>query len=92
MTHDKNMFVKLDGTHHSKVRIGNDDYIDVKGIGDIAIDSDSRVKIILDVLYVPEIDLNLLSVGQLLEKDFVVVFKDKTCEIFYTCQYPILSG
>jgi len=64
------MFVKLDGTHHSKVKIRNGDYIDVKGIGDIAIDSDSRVKIISDVLYVPEIDLNLLSVGQLLEKDF----------------------
>ena len=91
MTHDKNMFVKLNGTHHSKVKIGNGDYIDVKGIGDIAIDSDSGVKIISDVLYVPEIDLNLLSVGQLLEKDFVVVFKDKTCEIFDTNDIKILS-
>jgi len=85
------MLVKLDGTHHSKVKIGNGDYIDVKGIGDIAIDSDSGVKIISDMLYVPEIDINMLSVGQLLEKDFVVVFKDKTCEIFDTNDIKILS-
>jgi len=84
MTHDKDMFVKLDKTHSSKVIIGNGDYIEVKGIGDIAIDADSGTKIISYVLYVPEINQNLLSVGQLLEKGYVVVFKDKTCEVFDT--------
>ena len=68
MTHDKGMFVKLDKTRFLKVRIGNGDYIKVKGIGDIAIDFDSGKRIIFDVLYVPEIDQNLLSVRQLLEK------------------------
>ena len=32
MTHDKGMFVKLDRTYSSKVRTGNGDYIEVKGI------------------------------------------------------------
>jgi len=83
MTHDKDMFVKLDRTHSSKVRIGNGDYIEVKGIGDnIVINAGSGTKIIFDVLYVPKINQNLLSVGQLLEKGYVVVFKDKTCEAF----------
>ena len=50
MTHDKDMFVKLDKTHSSKVRIGNEDYINVKGIRDIAIDVSSGTKIISDVL------------------------------------------
>ena len=31
---------------------------------------------IKDVLYVPEIQCSLLSVGQLVEKDFSVVMKD----------------
>jgi len=44
MTHDKDMFVKLDKTHSSKVKIGNGDYIEVKGIGDIAIDAGSGTK------------------------------------------------
>jgi len=82
MTHDKDIFVKLDKTHFLKVRIGNGDYIEIKGIGDIVIGSGSGKRIISDVLYVPEIYQNLLSVGQLLEKDYTVVFKDKTCEIF----------
>jgi len=84
MSHDRDMFMKLDDTHHSKVKIGNGDYIAVKGIGDIDIDIESRTKIISDVLYVSKIDQHLLSVGRLLEKNYVVVFKDKTCEIFNT--------
>jgi len=91
MTYDKDMFVKLDKTHLSKVRIGNGDYIEVKGIGDIAIDSDSGKRIISDVLYVLEIDQNLLSVRQLLEKDYAVVFKDKTCEVFDSTGIKLMS-
>jgi len=91
VTHDKGMFVKLDKTHFSKVRIRNEDYIEVKGIGDIAIDFSLGKRIISDVLYVPEIDQNLLSVGQLLEKDYVVVFKDKTCEVFDSTGIKLMS-
>jgi len=91
MTHDKGMFVKLDKTHFLKLRIGNGDYIEVKGIGDIAIDFGSGKSIISDVLYVPKIDQNLLSVGQLLEKDYIVVFKDKTCEVFDTTDIKLMS-
>jgi len=91
MTHDKDMFVKLDKIHSSKVKIGNGDYIEVKGIGDIAIDAGSGTKIIFDVLYVPEINQNLLSIGQLLEKGYVVVFKDKTCEVFDTTGIKLMS-
>jgi len=91
MTHDKDMFVKLEKTHSSKVKIGNGDYIEVKGIGDITIDVGSGTKIIFDVLYVPEINQNLLSVGQLLEKGYVVVFKDKTCEVFDIIGFKLMS-
>ena len=91
MTHDKDMLVKLDKAHSSKVKIGNGDYIEVKGIGDIAIDAGSGTKIISDVLYIPEINQNLLSVGQLLEKGYVVVFKDKTCEVFDTTGIKLMS-
>ena len=39
------------------------------------------IKFILDVLYVPQIDQNLLSVAQMVERNYVVLFKDKTCII-----------
>ena len=37
------------------------------------------MKLIYDVLLVPKIDQNLLSVGQLLEKGYSVVFKNNMC-------------
>ena len=40
-------------------------------------------KIIPKVLYVLDIDQNLISVGKLLEKDYVLLFKNMTCIIFY---------
>jgi len=68
MTYDKTIFKDLKPTHISKVRIGNGVYIPAKGKGTIVISTSSGIKTISDVLYVPDIDQNLLSVGQLLEK------------------------
>ncbi|TYH30192.1 hypothetical protein ES288_A01G074600v1 [Gossypium darwinii] len=39
------------------------------------------LKNITNVLYVPNIDRNLLSVGQLIEKGFKIIFEDKWCLI-----------
>ena len=65
----------------SKVRIENRAQIAVKGKGTVTIKSCTCIKLVTDVLYVPEIDRNLLSVGQLLEKGYKVIFEDKNCMI-----------
>nr|KYP72493.1 Retrovirus-related Pol polyprotein from transposon TNT 1-94 [Cajanus cajan] len=81
MTYDEELFKELDRTIVSKVRIGNADRIAVKGKGTIAIENCLGTKIITDVLFVPEINQNLLSVGQLLEKGYKILFEDKMCLI-----------
>jgi hypothetical protein len=81
MTYDKELFKRLDRTAISKVRIGNGAYLAVKGKGTVAIKGNTSLKLISDVLYVPEINQNLLSVGQLLEKGYKVLFEDKFCLI-----------
>ncbi|RHN79907.1 putative RNA-directed DNA polymerase [Medicago truncatula] len=81
MTHDKEIFRELDISQISKVRIGNGKLIAVEGKGTVAIESCTGTKLISDVLYVPEIDQNLLSVGQLLDKGFKVIFENKQCLI-----------
>ena len=81
MTYDEELFKELDKTTISKVKIGNGKCISVKGKGTIAIESYSGTKIITDVLYVLDINQNLLSVGQLLEKGYKVLFEDKMCLI-----------
>jgi len=59
------------------VRIGNGEHLPVKGKGIVAITSYKGTKIITDVLFVLEIDQNILSVGQLLEKVYKVIFENK---------------
>ncbi|KAJ9678650.1 hypothetical protein PVL29_020738 [Vitis rotundifolia] len=65
----------------SKIRIGNGAYLAVKGKGTVAIEGHTGLKLISNVLYVPEINQNLLSVGQLLEKGYKVLFEDNHCMI-----------
>ncbi|XP_047258425.1 uncharacterized protein LOC124890690 [Capsicum annuum] len=49
--------------------------------GTVAIEAPKGTKFIQDVLLVPDLDQNLLSVGQMLEKDYMLLFKDKKCVI-----------
>ena len=79
MTFDKSLFKGFQPTNITKVRIGNGKHIVVEGKGIIAITTCSSTKTISDVLFVPKIDHNLLSVGQLLEKAFKGIFEDKCC-------------
>ncbi|KAL8128314.1 hypothetical protein AgCh_015053 [Apium graveolens] len=81
MTYDQDLFRDLDTNYTTKVRIGNGVKIAVKGKGTVAIKGCSGLRLISDVLYVPEIDQNLLSVGQLVEKGYKVLFEVKVCLI-----------
>ncbi|XP_047154777.1 uncharacterized protein LOC124826061 [Vigna umbellata] len=81
MSYDRELFKELDKTSLSKVRVGNGAYIAVKGKGTVTIEGQTGLKLISDVLYVLEINQNLLSVPQLLEKGYKVLFEDKNCMI-----------
>ncbi|XP_017618154.1 uncharacterized protein LOC108462752 [Gossypium arboreum] len=65
----------------TKVKIGNGQLIKAQGKGDVQICTATSDKIIKNVLLVPEIDKNLLSISQLLEKGYYVVFKGQECQI-----------
>ncbi|XP_019265852.1 PREDICTED: uncharacterized protein LOC109243382 [Nicotiana attenuata] len=90
MTYDRNLFKEFTSIGNKNVRIGNGDYILAKGKGIVAIPTNSGIKKISDVLYVPDIDQNLLSVGQLMEKGFKVSFEDKYCFIYDATGLEIL--
>jgi hypothetical protein len=81
MTADSSIFVELNKAYRSRVKVGNGDFVEVKGSGVIAVQTSTGIKHIPDVLYVPEIDQNLISVGQLLEKKHSLMFKENACTI-----------
>ena len=81
MTTYKELFRDLRPTTITKVRIGNGNYISVKVKGTVAITCCSSTKFIPDVIFVPKIQQNLLSVGQLIGRGFKVAFQDNFCLI-----------
>lgn len=81
MTSEIATFKKLDKSYNSRVKIGSGEFLEVKGKGEISVETPAGTKLISEVLYVPDIDQNLLSVGQMLEKQYSLLFKNKTCTI-----------
>ncbi|KAG8499379.1 hypothetical protein CXB51_005983 [Gossypium anomalum] len=79
MAADEKLFKDLDRSFVSKIKIGNRNLIEAKGRGDMVINTCSGNKVISDVLFVPDIDQNLLNVRQLVEKGYSLVFKNDSC-------------
>ncbi|XP_038693789.1 uncharacterized protein LOC119991516 [Tripterygium wilfordii] len=63
------------------VVLGNREIVKVEGKGTVSISTTKGTYLIGDVMYVPRLDSNLLSVGQLMEKGFILVFEGTTCKI-----------
>ena len=80
--HNATIFKDLDKTYNSTVKVGNGGYVDVKERGTVAVKTNSDIKLISNVLFVPDISQNLLSVGQMLENQYSLQFKDNQCIIF----------
>ncbi|CAF0996316.1 unnamed protein product [Brachionus calyciflorus] len=80
----KSMFSDLK-PHSSKVKVGDGRDLEVMGIGNIKakIKSKNDLKSITieNVLYVPELSVNLISIGKLSRKGFKIIFEREKCNI-----------
>ena len=66
----------------TKLKMGNGALVDAKCKGTISINMKGCGKQIHDVIYVPDLEENLLSVGQLMKNGYSLVFKDNYCKIY----------
>ncbi|GKU98369.1 hypothetical protein SLEP1_g11381 [Rubroshorea leprosula] len=77
MSGKRELFADLDESFRTKVKFADDRTIPVTGKGRILINlKNGDHKYISDVFYVPGMKSNLLSVGQLLEKGYVMSLRD----------------
>lgn len=67
---------------NQEITIANGTKIDVGGIGDISIGTNSSVNKVNDVIYVPSLNSNLISVYKAVEKGFSVLFDKNGCNFF----------
>ena len=84
MTGNRDIFVELDQSFTSQVKLGDGKLQGAKGKGVTTVNTkQGNEKLISDVLYVPNMTQNLLSLGQLIQKGYSINFEDKKCRIFY---------
>ena len=88
MTHDKSLFssfVQVPGSSTDTVQLGNGNQARIAGRGtvNVRIDLNGKTKncSLMNTLYVPELDYNLLSVPTLDKKNFSTTFEKKRCLI-----------
>ncbi|CAH9069840.1 unnamed protein product [Cuscuta europaea] len=81
MTGDKSMFVKVEQTQ-GHVTFGDESKVVVNGKGNVLIRlNDGSHQFISDVYYVPNLKTNILSMGQLLEKDYDIHLKNRSLSL-----------
>ncbi|GAU29060.1 hypothetical protein TSUD_278170 [Trifolium subterraneum] len=78
MSGRKEWFTSLRSTQNSQVRFANNSTMAAKGMSDVSIKrKDGKYSMISNVLYIPGIKCNFVTIGQLLEKDYKIVMEHK---------------
>ncbi|EOY21321.1 Uncharacterized protein TCM_012799 [Theobroma cacao] len=91
MTSKAELFSELDTDHCFSVKIGNGLILDAVGKGTVAIQIASSTRYVLNVLLVPKTTQNLLRVGQLVDEDYMLVFKNNACTVYEPSGVYIMS-
>ena len=82
MSRTRSLFKELDESKKSEVTLGDNKKIQVEGKGTISIKtSQGNTKILQEVMLVPSLSHNLLSIGQLMTSGYSILFDDGFCTI-----------
>ncbi|KAI5322512.1 hypothetical protein L3X38_031584 [Prunus dulcis] len=82
MTGDKKLLVDIRTNMIGKVQMPTGELVDIARMGTLVIDTSKGRKHIKEVMYHPGLKENLLSVGQMDEHGYYLLFGGKICSIF----------
>ena len=93
MTGRKDWFTSLDETIKSKVKFADARVLTAERIGKITIKKKNGGQVLItDVLFVPGMKSNLLSLGQLLEKGYTSRLESKMLRVYDKQNHLILKS
>ncbi|CAF0876109.1 unnamed protein product [Brachionus calyciflorus] len=74
-------------THYSTIKVGDGRPLKVHGIGDIHSQINLKGQLkkikIKDVFFVPDLSVNLISIGKLSQKGYQIIFDKESCRIMF---------
>lgn len=92
MTGHREWLVNYDATRKCTIRFADHRVIAAEGSGNVMVRrKDGKQEVITNVLYVPGMKNNLISVGQLIEKGFSVKIRKVFMEVFDESQEMVLK-
>ena len=82
MTGEKSLLSAVDHSYKSSVRLGNEKRLEILGKGEMQVLTKKGTMKVKNIYYTPKLKQSLLSIGQMLEKNYKLVFEDKICKIY----------
>lgn len=79
----RELFSQFDNNFREKVKLGNDMSLTVQGKGNIRMEINGIMQVIIKVFFVLALKDNLLSIGQLQEKGLAVLMQHRKCKIYH---------
>ena len=83
MCGNKEWFLDLDEQFRQTVKLGDHSKILAMGKGNIKLHINGTAQVFTEVYFIPEIKNNLLSIGQLQEKNLAVIIKNNICRVYH---------
>ena len=82
MTSQESELINIDKIMTCKVKMGSGDLVQATGKGTLVVETQHGKRYIKEVLFVPGLDENLLSVGQMMENGYYILFGGNKAMIF----------
>nr|KYP56111.1 Retrovirus-related Pol polyprotein from transposon TNT 1-94 [Cajanus cajan] len=82
MAKDQSIFKDIDKSVKVKVRLGNGTMVESQGKNTVMVETKKGTRLIKDMLLVPNLKENLLSIGQMMENGYSLHFERDICKIY----------
>ncbi|GAU40904.1 hypothetical protein TSUD_297090 [Trifolium subterraneum] len=83
MVGNKDWLYEFDESYRDSIKLGDDSKMNVMGKGNVKLSISGKIHVITGVFYIPGLKSNLLSIGQIQQKNVTIMFKNDICKIYH---------